>query len=132
MESYIPALFAQAFSRNLRTAVSSLSLREVGRRAELNPRTVQLLLSGQSWPDMVSVSKLEGAFRQLLWPRDFERRHTIRELTGDDPQTRQEKELRQLVEATDALENAWESFRREFPDAPGVLFDEQTDPGSPH
>lgn len=112
LEPYVPALFAQAFARNLRAAVRSLSMREVGRRAELNPRTVQLLLSGQSWPDMVSVSKLEGALRQLLWPRDSERRRTIRELLGDDFGTRREKDLRQLVEATEALERAWESFLR--------------------
>lgn len=130
LEPYPPAVFAQVFSRNLRAVVGSLSLREVGRRAELNARTVQLLLTGQSWPDMVSVSKLEAAFGQLLWPRDSERLLTIRALRGDDPVTPREVEFRRLMDAADALETAWETFRSEFRHVPAALFDERSGLGA--
>lgn len=73
LEPFPPAVMTQVFCRNLSAAIGNLSMREVARRAEINPRTLRLLLEGESWPDTVTVVKLEVAFNQLLWPTDRDR-----------------------------------------------------------
>lgn len=118
LERFVPAQFAQVFVRNLLDVADGLSVREIGRRADLSHRTVQLLLSGESWPDMVSVAKLEAAFHSLLWPRDAERLTWID--PSDDPHTAEERALAELERAGDSLDRAWATFRSKYPDSSPV------------
>lgn len=107
LDSSIAAEYAQVFAKRLREAAGDQSLREIGRRSDLDPMTIRALLRGESWPDMVSVAKLEGAYRVLLWPRDAERRRILRDVLGEDPETQREVEDRQLVDAAEAVNAAW-------------------------
>lgn len=109
LHTFAPALFAQSFARRLEEAMGGQSLREAARRCDLDPMTVRALLRGERFPDSVSITKLELAYRKLLWPADSERRRVLREIAGDDPDITQDRTERQLFEALDALASSWEA-----------------------
>jgi hypothetical protein len=90
--------------------MSGQSLREAARSADLDPMTVRAVLRGDRFPDSVSITKLELAYRRLLWPADSERRRVIREIAGDDPELVRERTERQLLDALDTLAASWEAF----------------------
>lgn len=64
----IVARYAQEVARNLRAAIESRSLREVGRAAGLDHTTLSAILGGERWPDLVTIAKLEQALGRRLWP----------------------------------------------------------------
>ena len=62
------------FARRLAVAVEGRSLRQVAAAAGLRHPTVAALLRGESWPDVVSVVRLEDALEADLWPSRTDRR----------------------------------------------------------
>lgn len=82
LEPFAPALFAQSFARNLHAAMGGRSLRETARSCDLDPMTVRAILRGERFPDSVSITKMELAFKRLLWPGDSERRRVMREMVS--------------------------------------------------
>ena len=116
LEAFAPAEYAESFARRLASVVEGLSMREVGRRANLDSQTISALLKGTSWPDTVSVAKLEAAFDRLLWPSDFERRQILRAVVGESPEYRRDRRRVELQTASSAIEAGWEAFFTEFPD----------------
>ena len=110
LQVFAPALFAQSFAQRLEVAMDGQSLREAARMCDLDPMTVRALLRGERFPDSVSITKLELAYRRLLWPADSDRRRVIREIAGDDPEVERERTERQLFVALDALAASWEDF----------------------
>ena len=61
------AEFARRFALNLRAAIGRASVREVARQSGVDRTAIGLILSGASWPDMVTTVRLEMALGRL-WP----------------------------------------------------------------
>lgn len=91
------ARLAQILSKRLSTLIrrDKLAVNALATEAELTPQTIHNLLKGVSWPDLVTVSKLEVAVGQRLWinkelgesvenhsPRKFYERHGSATLIG--------------------------------------------------
>jgi F420-0:gamma-glutamyl ligase-like protein len=59
---------ASAVSVALAEALDGRSIAEVARTADVARSTIYDLLSGSTWPDLVTVSKLEDSLETSLWP----------------------------------------------------------------
>ncbi len=120
LEPSVPANYAQIFARNLSIAIGEFSLREIGRRAGLSGQTIQKLEDGESWPDTVSVAKLEYAFKSLLWPSDQERQLIFREVrpivVRSDSVAVRENQRRELERIISVVEDMKTSFLRTYPE----------------
>lgn len=70
LSDIVPARYAQVLARNLRAAIAvrKLTQEEVCRRTGVERSTLWGLLSGQRWPDMITISRLEWGLGQRLWP----------------------------------------------------------------
>jgi len=53
---------------NLRAAIGERSIREVAIMASVDRATIGAVLQGKSWPDIVTLAKLEQELGSL-WPR---------------------------------------------------------------
>jgi hypothetical protein len=62
------ARYAQRFAAGLAEVIGSRSLRSVARQTGVSHGTVSALLRGDTWPDLVTVSKLEWHLGHVLWP----------------------------------------------------------------
>lgn len=60
--------YAVAISRTLHERLEGKSKAELARRAGIERTTLYDLLSGRSWPDAVTLAKLEEALEARLWP----------------------------------------------------------------
>ncbi|MGW8431312.1 helix-turn-helix domain-containing protein [Curtobacterium citreum] len=60
---------ARRLVMNLRTAMGGRSLRAVAADTGLGHVTLQRILSGQAWPDLHTIAKLEVGLDTDLWPR---------------------------------------------------------------
>jgi hypothetical protein len=61
-------LAAQEFARNLAAAIGQHSYRSVAGASGIAHPTVSDLLAGRTWPDFVSVVRLEIGLGARLWP----------------------------------------------------------------
>jgi hypothetical protein len=64
----LAARYAQVISVKLVAAVGGKSASGVARSADLARSTLHDLTTGRSWPDVVSLAKLEGVLGTTLWP----------------------------------------------------------------
>ena len=62
------AWVAVEFAANLRAAMGARSARSCAKLAGISHVTLMLILDGQTWPDMATISKLENALEADLWP----------------------------------------------------------------
>ena len=62
------ARYVAHIARQLRAALEGHTLSELSRRADVNRSTIQDLLAGRFWPDVVTLAKLEQALGATLWP----------------------------------------------------------------
>ncbi|GAA2056771.1 hypothetical protein GCM10009820_17390 [Leifsonia soli] len=53
---------------NLRVQMGEASIRSVAMNAGMDHNVLRLVLSGDSWPDLVTIAKLERWFGVTLWP----------------------------------------------------------------
>ncbi|WP_442854630.1 helix-turn-helix domain-containing protein [Curtobacterium sp. UNCCL17] len=60
---------ARQFNIRLRDAIGDETLRSVAARADLSHQGLSRILAGATWPDMLSISRLEAALGTDLWPR---------------------------------------------------------------
>lgn len=60
--------YAVAISRTLQERLEGRSKAELARRAGIERTTLYDVLSGRSWPDAVTLAKLEEALQTRLWP----------------------------------------------------------------
>jgi hypothetical protein len=61
----------QTIARSLAAALESrpdLSLRALAASSRVGRQTIGDLLAGATWPDVLTVCRLEGALGQTLWP----------------------------------------------------------------
>ena len=62
------AHYARHIAVKLREALTATSVSQLARDADCNRSTVQGLIAGRFWPDLVTVAKLEVALGRSLWP----------------------------------------------------------------
>jgi len=59
---------ARQLALNLERAIGGRSVREVARITGVDRATVGAVLNGLSWPDIVTLAKLESGLDASLWP----------------------------------------------------------------
>jgi transcriptional regulator with XRE-family HTH domain len=64
----VAARYAVQISLRLREAMDARAPGEVAAAADLARSTLHDLLNGRSWPDVVSLAKLEVELNVSLWP----------------------------------------------------------------
>ncbi|HEY0119223.1 MAG TPA: helix-turn-helix transcriptional regulator [Cellulomonas sp.] len=60
--------YAVEISKRLESQLEGLSKAELARRAGIERTTLYDVLSGRTWPDAVTLAKLEEALQTKLWP----------------------------------------------------------------
>jgi hypothetical protein len=60
--------YAKAITKNLKRAMDGRSVAGLAADADLHRSTLYDILSGRTWPDLVSLAKLETALETRLWP----------------------------------------------------------------
>lgn len=68
LDDNVGANVGQAFAAQLQAAIEGMSLREVERRTGVDHTTVVKIVSGVSWPDLITIAKLEAGLDRDLWP----------------------------------------------------------------
>jgi len=59
---------ARQFVLNLRSAIGGRAIREVARDTGVDRASIATVLNGLSWPDIVTLAKLEIGLGVSLWP----------------------------------------------------------------
>lgn len=59
---------AQQFVAALATATRGLSLREISAQTGVEHSTIGAVLAGDTWPDIVTLARLEHGLDATLWP----------------------------------------------------------------
>jgi hypothetical protein len=70
-DSPVAARYAREIARRLLAAVGERSRTEVADRADLSRSALHDLTTGRTWPDVVSLAKLESSLTVRLWPDEF-------------------------------------------------------------
>lgn len=65
------AEYVRQVAVRLDEAIGGRSVRDVAREADLQHTTVLGLLKGESWPDLVTIAKLEQELGVRLWPDEL-------------------------------------------------------------
>ena len=65
---HAPARYAQAFAAALQQAIGHRSQRSIARQTGVAHGTIGGVLRGTTWPDLITVSKLEWGLGHALWP----------------------------------------------------------------
>lgn len=60
---------ARLFVVNVRNAMGGRTLREVAADAGIGHVTLQRIITGQAWPDLQTIARLEVGLDAELWPR---------------------------------------------------------------
>lgn len=102
------AELTQSFAASLQSALVHESVRQVAERADLANRTIYGLLTGDAWPNVSSVTKLEMTLGRLLWPRDTARRLKIVASNSAELLPNQLAEITRLVDAGRELDDRWD------------------------
>lgn len=63
------AEYALHISRVLRDALAERSQTDVAERADLSRSTLHDIVHGRTWPDVVTLAKLESTLHVRLWPK---------------------------------------------------------------
>lgn len=63
-----PAAYVRHIAQQLHSALEQQPLSGLARQADVTRSTIQDLLAGRVWPDLVTVIKLEVALNRRLWP----------------------------------------------------------------
>lgn len=66
--------YSVVIARRLRDALEGENLSALCARAGMDRSTVQRLVAGQTWPELVTLAKLETVLDVRLWLSDQERR----------------------------------------------------------
>ncbi|MDE2938892.1 MAG: hypothetical protein OXR67_08225 [Chloroflexota bacterium] len=58
---------AAGLARRLRTGIEKESIRYYAYKARLSPQTIVNILNGNTWPDLLTIARLEYALETRLW-----------------------------------------------------------------
>jgi hypothetical protein len=64
----VAAHYAREIAQRLVTAIGDRNRTEIAAQADLSRSTLHDLTTGRSWPDVVSLAKLETVLQVRLWP----------------------------------------------------------------
>jgi hypothetical protein len=67
----VAARYAQQIAVRLLAALGDRNRTEVADHADLSRSTLHDLTNGRTWPDIVSLAKLESVLVTRLWPTEF-------------------------------------------------------------
>lgn len=67
-EAPVVAYYAAEISRRLRAALEGQLQKDVAESADLARSTLNDIVTGRQWPDVVTVAKLEHLLQKRLWP----------------------------------------------------------------
>jgi hypothetical protein len=67
-DGMVPARYAQGLALRLGQAIGSRSFRQIARISGVSHGTVSHVFAGLSWPDLITVARLEWALGQPIWP----------------------------------------------------------------
>jgi hypothetical protein len=59
---------ARQFVVNVRQAMGDASIRATASAAGIDHNTLRYVLAGESWPDLIVISRLERSLGTRLWP----------------------------------------------------------------
>jgi hypothetical protein len=62
------AEIARRFVLNVRDRIGSSSLRSIDKATGVDHNTLARVLAGETWPDLVTIARLERGLRANLWP----------------------------------------------------------------
>ena len=65
----VGAGYAAAISRNLAVAIAGMNKSALAEQTDLARSTIHDILTGRTWPDLVTLAKLEDHLDVRLWPR---------------------------------------------------------------
>ncbi len=70
MEEHYGARVAQAMAARLQSAINEKgwSVAELSRRSGVARYTISKALTGEAWPDLLTIANLERALEADLWP----------------------------------------------------------------
>jgi transcriptional regulator with XRE-family HTH domain len=71
MDGYRPAQVGQAIARALAEAMErkGLSANALASASGVNRQVITNVLTGSTWPDLLTVASLEETLGEMLWPR---------------------------------------------------------------
>ncbi len=60
-------LLAAGLAIRLNTRIGDRSIRYIAKLADLSPQTILNILNGTTWPDLLTIARLENALNIKLW-----------------------------------------------------------------
>ena len=65
---------AAGLARRLKDKIGKESIRYVAKKAQLSPQTLVNILHGNTWPDLLTIARLEEALGTRLWGSEHRKR----------------------------------------------------------
>jgi hypothetical protein len=59
---------ARRFVNNVLNQMGDSSIRSIASQAGIDHNVLRLVLAGESWPDLITIAKLERSLQAELWP----------------------------------------------------------------
>ncbi|MDE0132304.1 MAG: helix-turn-helix transcriptional regulator [bacterium] len=70
-----PEVFlAAGLARRLKDRIEKDSIRHFAHKANLSPQTLVNILRGETWPDLLTIARLEHALERKLWGNEHRKR----------------------------------------------------------
>ena len=65
---------AAGLARRLKEKMKGESIRYIAKKADLSPQTLVNILHGNTWPDLLTIARLENALEGKLWGNEHRKR----------------------------------------------------------
>ena len=70
------AFLAVGLALRLKNKIGNESIRYVAKKANLGPQTILNILNGKTWPDLLTIARLEHALEAKLWGNEHRKQPT--------------------------------------------------------
>ena len=70
------AFLAAGLALRLKNKIGNESVRYVAKKANLSPQTILNILNGKTWPDLLTIGRLEHALEAKLWGNEHRKHPT--------------------------------------------------------
>ena len=68
------ALLIRGIAQKLEARGARKNVYKIAKRCGLTPQTIYNVLDGQTWPDLVTIARLEAHFRVRLWGNEHRKK----------------------------------------------------------
>ena len=65
---------AAGLARRLKEKIKGESIRYIAKKADLSPQTLVNILHGKTWPDLLTIARLENALEAKIWGNEHRKR----------------------------------------------------------